>query len=158
MTQDQTAPLRGRPKKPDAKTTAEVSKEYRQNLKSEGKKAINVYLPTGSLAVLARICKAKSMTMAEAVEWAIGEAIAYDAVKKSSEPSKIHGLHQKTIREKLVDARIAVAFTEAEMADRIQAPLSRYQKWEGGRERIPKKYLDAVIEQLNLPDDYFAAK
>ncbi|MDR1510433.1 MAG: hypothetical protein LBS53_12435 [Synergistaceae bacterium] len=80
---DQPRPSRGRPTKPDAKTDAEISREYRQSLKAEGKKAINVYLPSESRATLARICAAKSMTIAEAIEWAIGEAIAFGAIKRA---------------------------------------------------------------------------
>jgi hypothetical protein len=151
-------PSRGRPKKPDAKTTAEMSKEYRQNLKTEGKKAINTYLSAKARNALARICEAKSITIAEAIEWAIEEAIKFDAIKRSNEPSKIHGLYQTTLREKLIAARTAAAYSEAEMADRIQAPLSRYQKWEAGLEKIPNKYLYAVASLLNLPGNYFANK
>jgi DNA-binding transcriptional regulator YiaG len=139
----------------NTKTNAELSKKYRQGLKAEGKKAINVYLPAGSREALTRICEVKSMTIAEAIEWAVGEAIAFDAIKKSSEPSRVVGFYQRTVMERLKDARTAAAYTEAEMADRIQAPLSRYRKWEAGLEKIPNKHLVAVVSLLNLPRDYF---
>lgn len=147
---------RGRPRKLGAKTVAEASKDYRQSLKAEGKKAVNVYLSAVTREALARICKVKSVAMAEAIEWAVGEAIAFDAVKKSAGPSRIPGLSRKSVREKLIDARAAAVFTEADMADRIQAPLSRYRKWEAGLEKVPGKYLDAVVSLLNLPSDYFS--
>jgi hypothetical protein len=54
--------------KPDAKSDAEISREYRRGLKAEGRKAINVYLETKTKNALARICEVKSMTIAEAME------------------------------------------------------------------------------------------
>jgi hypothetical protein len=57
--------------------------------------------------------------------------------------------------ERLKDARTAAAYSEADMSDRIQAPLERYRKWEAGLEKIPNKYLYAVVRLLNLPQDYF---
>jgi DNA-binding transcriptional regulator YiaG len=155
---NQTSASRGRPKKSDAKTKVEVYKEYRDSLKAEGKKAVNAYLTAETRDTLARICKAKSMTIAEAIEWAISQAIAFDAITKSNEPSRVMGFYQRTVMERLQDARTSAAYSEADMADHIQVPLSRYRKWEAGLEKIPNKYLNAVVRLLNLPYDYFCNK
>lgn len=148
----------GRPKKEDAKTTAETSKDYRDSLKRQNKKPINVYLSSQAKGMLDRVCQAKNMTKAEAIAWALEEALAYNAIKASNEPSMIHGQFQKALREKLRDARLAACFSTEEMADRLDVAFNRYEKWESGLEKIPEKYLAAVIAMLQLPSNFFRDK
>jgi DNA-binding XRE family transcriptional regulator len=149
---------RGRPPKQDAKTDAELSREYRRDLKKRGKKAINAHLSDTAKATLTRICKVKSMTIAEAIEWALDQAVRLDAIERSNGPSGILGYYQRRLSEKLKDARLAAAYTELDMAERIDAPMSRYVKWEKGLEKIPEKYLVAVVRLLSLPQDFFREK
>ena len=145
----------GRPKKSDAKTTAEISKDYRDSLKRQNKKPINVYLSSHAKGMLDRVCQVKDMTKAEAIVWAFEEAFTYNAVKASHEASMIPGQFQKTLREKLREARLAACFSTSEIAERLDVALNRYEKWESGLEKIPEKYLMAVITMLRLPSNFF---
>lgn len=145
----------GRPKKPEIKSEADISKDYRQRLKSQRKKAINIYLGDTAKATLDRICKAKNMTMAAAVEWALERAITLDAIERSNGPSLLPWQFQKGIREKLIDARNAAALSEAAMAEKIGVALNRYNKWESDLQKVPEKYLQRIIQMLRLPSNFF---
>jgi Replication regulatory protein RepB. len=145
----------GRPKKQGAKTDAEASKDYRQRLKSQRRQAVNIYLSANAKDLLDRICRARSMTMASVVEWALEQAVRLDSIEQANGSSCLPWRYQKEIREKLVDARNAAGLGECEMAERIRAPQNRYRKWEAGLEKVPEKYLRAVVETLHLPANFF---
>jgi hypothetical protein len=79
-------------------------------LKTQGKHAINIHVDVRAKATLTRIYKDKSMTMAQAVEWTLEQAVRLDAMEYASGPSCIPGRYQKPISEKMKDARLAAGF------------------------------------------------
>jgi DNA-binding transcriptional regulator YiaG len=145
----------GQPHEDTVKTEAESARDYRKSLKSQGKKAVNIHLSEQAKALLTRICTAKKMTMADAVEWSLNQAVKLEAIELANGPSSIPGQFQKGIREKLVAARTAAGLSIRDMADRIGIPSGRYDKWEHGLEKVPEKYLRAIIEMLDLPQSFF---
>lgn len=57
--------------KPDAKTTAERSKSYRERQKSDGLKAIKCHLPPETIAYLEALREIHGVTLADAISLAV---------------------------------------------------------------------------------------
>lgn len=57
----------GRPQKPNAKTTAQRAKAYRQRQKADGLKAVKCYLPPEGIAYLNALRQIHGVTISDAI-------------------------------------------------------------------------------------------
>lgn len=74
---------RGRPPSPDAQSSAQRSKAYRERLMAKGHTAVKCYLPPDAMAYLHALCDIHHVSLSEAVALAVAAALRGEPLARS---------------------------------------------------------------------------